>query len=128
MRTLTGITLLAIIHSNQKERSGIDRNAPTDNANFALNQPSLFQCFESAVFSDCFKCARCQFNSHEAIQLRNPDSAGLQVWGEKSWSVGGDMLTHAAFFLGQAAPVNNVTLYRFGACDTAFSSHDEFSF
>jgi hypothetical protein len=106
----------------------MSQSAPTDNANLALNQPCLLKCSESAVFRDCFECARRQFDSHEAVQLRHPDPAGLQVRGEKPWGVGGDMLTDAAFFLGQAAPVNNVTLYRFGACDTALSSHDEISF
>jgi hypothetical protein len=33
------------------------------------------------------------------------------------------VLTNAPFFLGHTAPVDDVTLGRFGACNTTFSRH-----
>jgi hypothetical protein len=103
------------------------RNALTNNPKIALNQTGLLQGLESTVLADGFQGTGTELYSHKTSKFRYPDPLRFQIRGEQSGCVGGDVLTNAPFFLGHPAPVNHVTLRRFGACDTAFSSHNEFS-
>ncbi len=123
---LTGITFLGVI-KKEKERSCGRRIALINSSKIVLHQTGLLQRLESAILGNCFQGAGRQLDSHKAIKFRNPDSFRLQIGGEQSRRIGGDVLTNAPFFLGHTAPVNDVTLRRFGACDAAFSSHNESS-
>ena len=103
------------------------RNAFTNNPKIASDQTGLLQGLECTVLADCFQGTGTELYSHKTSKFRYPDPFRFQIRGEQPGRVGGHVLTNAPFFLGHPAPMNHVTLRRFGACDTAFSSHNKFS-
>ena len=98
-----------------------------NNAKIFLYQTGLFQRVESTVLCNCLQGTGTELYGHKAIQFRYPNPFRLEVRRERSGRVGGDVLTNAPFFLGHSAPMNHVTLGRFGPCNAAFSRHRESS-
>ncbi len=116
-------------HHRIKQKRAIQhgRIALKGNAKVALHQPAFLQRLESTVLGDRLERAGSELDRHEPINFGHPDSASLKVRRENPSGIGGHVLADATFFLGHTAPMDYMTLYGFGAGDTAFSRHFEFS-
>ena len=95
-----------------RKRSGARRDAPTisDCAGF-------LQRLVSAVLVDRLQAARRDANTHKLLQLRHPNTLAPQIWQEIARHHFRDVPPDAAFFLGQAPPVNHAASHRSGSCD-----------
>ena len=73
--------------------------------------PAFFKRLVSALFIDRLQAARSDTNTHKLLQLRHPNTLVAQIRRENARHHLGDVPAHAAFFLGQTAPMNHAAAH-----------------